>query len=394
MLQSQLFTKTSKNFPKDEESVNAKYLIRSGYIAKSSAGVYSYLPLGWRVLNNISDIVREEMDAIGGQEVLFPALIAKKYWQKSNRWQVPVIYKIKESSPAGGEFGLGWTHEEVAAAVAENFIRSDKDLPVAFYQIQTKFRQEPRARSGLLRTKEFLMKDLYSFHASEADLNSFYKKVEGAYKKIFKQLSLPFKIVEAGGGDFTKEYTHEFQILVKSGEDTIFYCSKCDFAQNKEIAKIKEDGQCPNCKGTIKMSRAIEVGNIFKLGKRFSPPAGGWLMASYGFGPSRAMATMVEVHHDDRGIIWPEAVAPFKFHLLALGKVSGSKVYNDLQKAGVEVLYDDRDISPGEKFADADLIGIPWRLVVSEKTGKKVEIKSRNSQTLKLVTLKELPKTL
>jgi prolyl-tRNA synthetase len=387
MKQSQLFTKTEKNFPKDEESVNAKYLIRAGFISKASAGVYSFLPLGLRVLNKINQIIREEMNEIGGQEVLFPSLIAKKYWQKSGRWNVPVMYKLKVQRD---EFGLGWTHEEIAADLADHFIRSEKDLPQAVYQIQNKFRLEPRARSGLLRTREFLMKDLYSFHKTEDDLEKFYKTAEKAYLKIFKRLSLPVKVVEASGGDFTKQYTHEFQTLVDSGEDTVFYCSKCKFAQNKEVAKVKAGAKCPDCKCVIEESRAIEVGNIFRLGNRFSP----WYMGSYGIGPSRSMAALVEVSHDDKGVIWPEAVAPYQVHLLELGKISASKIYEKLKDKGIEVLYDDRPISPGEKFADADLIGIPYRLVVSERNAKKVEVKARGAKKTKLLTEKELIKWL
>ena len=396
MLQSRLFTKTLKNFPKDEESVNAKYLIRAGYVRKLSSGIFSYLPLGLRVLNKISQVVREEMDAIGAQEILMPALVAKRYWVKSNRWKVPVVYKVEAGDD---EFGLGWTHEEVIAHIAEEFIRSEKDLPAALYQIQTKFRQEPRARSGLIRLREFVMKDLYSFHKTEADLNKFYDKVASAYLKIFNRLSLPVKIVEASGGDFTKEYTHEFQVLTEGGEDTVFYCDKCKFAQNREIAKVKSGEKCPNCKGGIvQESKAIEAGNIFKLGKRFSPKSGDWFMASYGLGPSRAMAAIIEIHHDEKGIIWPEEAAPFKAHLLALTpsiKSKADKIYKDLQKKGIELLYDDRDsASPGEKLVDADILGIPWRLVVSEKTKNKIEIKKRGSIRERLVSLAEAVKVI
>lgn len=388
MLQSQLFTKTSKNFPKDEESINAKYLIRAGYINKSSAGVYTYLPLGWRVLSKINQIIREEMNSIGGQELLMPALVAKRYWQKSGRWDVDIMYKIKTSQK--DEFGLGWTHEEVIAAISENHIFSEKDLPKYVYQIQTKFRLEPRARNGLIRCREFLMKDLYSFHENKADLEKYYKRVEGAYKRICKRLSLPCKIVEASGGAFTKDYTHEFQTLIDVGEDTVYYCDKCSFAQNKEIAKVKEGSKCPHCKGKVKASRAIEIANIFRLGKRFSK----WWMGSYGFGPSRAMGALVEVYNDDRGIIWPEAVSPFRVHLLELAKTSAGKIYRELLKNGVEVLYDDRKVSPGEKLVDADILGMPWRLVVSEKSGNKIEVKARSKNQTKLLTIKELIKWL
>lgn len=397
MRQSLLFSKTVKAFPKDEESTNARYLIKAGYVRKTSAGVYSYLPLGWRVLNKINQIIREEMDAIGGQEALFPAMVAKKYWVKSDRWNTPVAYKVKVGHE---EFALGWSHEEIAASLADEFIRSVKDLPRAIYQIQTKFRQEPRARGGLIRLREFVMKDLYGFHETEADLQKFYNQVAVAYKKIFKRLSLPVKVVEASGGAFTKEFTHEFQVLTDGGEDTVFHCEKCDFAQNKEIVgsalggKVKAGAKCPDskCSGKIKESRAIEVGNIFKLGKRFSP----WWMGSYGIGSSRIMAALVEISHDDRGIIWPASVAPYQVHLLALTssvKSKANKIYQDLQKRGIAVLYDDReDSSAGEKLMDADLLGMPWRLVVSEKTGSKVEVKARSSDKTRLESIRNYVK--
>ncbi len=394
MRQSELFTKTEKNFPKDEESINAKYLIRGGFIAKNSSGIFSFLPLGWRVLNKINNIIREEINAIGGQEILMPALIAKRYWEKFGRWDTDVAYKLK----AGDEdFALGWTHEEVVASFGESFIRSEKDLPVAVYQIQTKFRHEPRARGGLLRGREFLMKDLYSFHASEESLHDYYQVVTEAYKKIFDRLSLSYKIAEASGGDFTKEYTHEFQVLTPAGEDIIFYCDKCDLAQNKEVARVAKGDKC-QCGGEIQEGSAIEVGNIFKLGNRFSPPGGGWFMGSYGIGQSRVMGTLVEIFHDDKGIIWPDSVAPFEIHLISLpGAKNADTLYNNLVKEGFEALYDDREMSAGEKFSDADLLGIPHRLVVSEKTlrqaqGKPdlIEHKRRGLPETKLLSYEEL----
>ena len=402
MLQSQLFTKTSKTAPKDEEAVNSKLLIRGGYIRKMSAGIYSLLPLGWRVLNKINNIIREEMNAVGGQELLMPSLVAKEYWEQSGRWNTEVMYKLK--SPSGEEFGLGWTHEEIITAIATNFIKSYQNLPLAVYQIQTKFRAEPRAKNGLLRGREFLMKDLYSFHADKKDLDDYYQKVIGAYKKIMKRLSLDAKVTEASGGAFTKEYTHEFQVLSPAGEDIIFYCPKCDFSQNKEITKVKAGDKCPDCGNEVKESSAIEVANVFKLGTRYSDaydlkftdkegnkqPV---IMGSYGIGPSRVMATLVEVFHDDKGIIWPETIAPYKIHLLSIrSDEAAEKIYKELLKAGAEVLYDDRDVSAGEKFADADLLGIPWRAVVSEKTGDKIELKKRDSQKAELVSIAQLPK--
>lgn len=409
MLFSHLFSKTTKAFPKDEEAVNAKYLLRGGFIRKMSAGVFTYLPLAYRVLNKINAIIREEMNAIGGEELLMPALVAKEYWEQSKRWDVDVVYKLKNQ--AGEEFGLGWTHEEVITAIAQHFIQSYKDLPKAVYQIQTKFRSEPRAKNGLLRGREFMMKDLYSFHATKEDLEAYYKKVWKAYEKVFKRAGLNALVAEASGGPFTKEYTHEFQVLAPSGEDTIYYCEKCRYAQNKEVASadvVAGTGACPKCGGKMTSGAAIEVGNIFRLGTRYadafnvkyldkdgvSKPV---VMGSYGIGPSRMLATLAEVYHDERGMMWPEAVAPFSCHVLALGKekkvlAAAEALHKELHKRGVEVLYDDRDVSAGEKFADADLLGVPLRLVVSAKTvsAKKVEVKARNSEKSKLVAVKSL----
>jgi len=410
MLQSQLFTKTSKTFPEGEETKNARFLIKAGFISKTSAGVYTILPLGLRVLNKINQIIREEMNAIHAEELLMPALIDKKYWEQSKRWETEVVYRTGKK-PTGEahdlEYGLGWTHEEVISAIAVNFIQSYKDLPKAVYQIQNKFRAETRPQGGLLRGREFLMKDLYSFHEDTDDLNRYYKTVINAYKKIFKRLSLKTLIVEASGGEFTKEYTHEFQVLNPVGEDTVVYCEKCDFAQNKEVfVGTRHAG----CRGVLKTERAIEVGNVFKLGTRFSDAFGlkfkekdgsenPIVMGSYGLGPTRTLAAIVEEYNDDKGIIWPEAVAPFSVHLLELSQASakvknfGERVYKALLKAGIEVLYDNREnATPGEKFADADLIGIPLRAVVSEKTGSEIEIKRRDGSQSRLVTVRELIK--
>ena len=402
MLQSQLFSKTVKNIPEGETAKNAQLLIKAGFINKSSAGVYSFLPLGLRVLNKIYQIIREEMNAIGGEELLLPSLVQRKYWEKSGRWNTPVMYKTGENQ----EYGLGWTHEEVVGDIARHFIQSYKDLPKAVYQIQTKFRAEARAQAGLLRGREFLMKDLYSFHADNEGLEHYYKTAIGAYKKIFQRLGLNAIVTEASGGAFTKEYTHEFQVLNPAGEDVIYYCDKCGFSQNKEIYNAAAH---KNCAEEIKSGQAIEVGNVFKLGTRFSEPLGlNYLdkngkqmlviMGSYGIGPTRAMGAIVEEYNDAKGIIWPESVAPFRAHLVSLGdsakvKKAADELYEFIgQKLCLEVLYDERTASAGEKLNDADLLGIPWRVVVSEKTlaAKKVEVKKRSSKDAKLVSLKEL----
>jgi prolyl-tRNA synthetase len=408
MRQSHLFTKVSKLPPKDEEAVNAKLLTRAGFVRKISAGVYAFLPLGFRVLEKVKQIIREEMNAIGAQELLFSTLIAREYWEKSGRWGIKVGYEFK--APSGEEVALGWTHEEEAAAIATHFISSYKDLPQAVYQMQTKFRDEARAKSGLLRGREFLMKDLYSFHASKEDLDNYYNVVIGAYKKIFKRLSLPVRVTEAAGGAFTKEYTHEFQVLNPAGEDTVFYCAKCDWSRNKEIFKGKAGDACEKCGGSIQEANGIEVGNVFKLGTKYSDAFGvqftdekgekkAVIMGSYGIGLSRIVGTFVEAFHDDAGMMWPDAVAPFRVHVLALHGTDkktvaerADGVYDALHKAGVEVLYDDREISAGQKFSEADLIGIPFRAVVSEKAGEKVEVKRRDEKTAKLMTIKEFEK--
>ncbi len=405
MKQSRFFAKTLKEWPKDEENKSAKYLLRAGFIDKNSSGVYSFLPLGLRVLEKINAVIRDEMDKLGASELLMPALISKKYWESTGRWDTEVLYKVKDSS--GQEYGLAFTHEEVLTPLLKKFISSYRDLPMSLYQIQTKFRDEPRARAGLMRTKEFVMKDLYSFHADEKDLDSFYLQAAGAYKNIFKRLGLEAKIVEASGGGFTEEYTHEFQVLTPAGEDEIFYCDSCDFAQNKEITKAEEGGACPKCqKGKIKKENGIEVGNIFKLGTRFSDASGltykdqngqmkPVVMGSYGIGPSRVMGAIAETASDEKGLIWPESASPFKVHLIELegGHEQAVEIYKELSEAGIEVLYDDRkEASAGEKLTDADLLGITWRAVASLKTSaeNKIELKSRAEAKSFMAGLKQI----
>ena len=418
---SQLFSKTTRENPSDETSVNAQLLERGGFIYKNSSGVYTFLPLGWRVMQKIATIVREEMDRIGGQEMFMPALVEKKYLEATGRWDVEVGFKISNNQTLNesgkyvvgedkrlvvGNFVLGWTHEEVLTELVSHYASSYKDLPFAAYQIQTKFRNEPRAKSGLLRGREFMMKDLYSFHTDEDDLWRYYEDVRGAYHKIFHRCGLKAIYALAAGGDFTASNTHEFQVVSDVGEDTIFMCSKCEYAENNEISKLKNGDQCPKCKGKIVEHKSIEVGNIFPLGDKYSKAfdfkfvdekgeSRHVIMGSYGIGLSRLMGTLVEVHHDENGPIWPEAVAPFRAHLVALAGTenAGHELYEKLLHNGVEVLCDDRaDKTAGEKFADADLIGCPVRLVVSAKTLQKnsVEVKRRNEKEAKLVAIDEL----
>ena len=389
---SKLFSKTSKQAPADEVSTNAKLLIRAGYIDKVAAGIYTFLPLGQRVLAKISQIVREEMDAVGGQEIAMPVLHPKANWEKTGRWKgFDVLFKLKGES---GEFALGPSHEEIVVPLANRFIFSYSDLPKAVYQIQTKFRDEPRAKSGLLRGREFLMKDMYSFHTSEKDMKDFYNKhAKIAYRKIFKRLGLDAIETQAGGGSFSK-FSDEYQVICESGEDEKIYCPGGDFAQNTEICEVREGKQCDLGHGPLKRVKTIEVGNIFPLKDNFSKPFGlvykdkngqdkPVMMGCYGIGVSRLMGAIVEVFHDGRGIIWPKAVAPFDVHLVHIEDTGtepwAKETYQKLTEAGISVLWDDREnVSAGEKFADCDLLGIPTRLVVSKKTGKgKVEVKER-----------------
>ncbi|MDD2807750.1 MAG: His/Gly/Thr/Pro-type tRNA ligase C-terminal domain-containing protein [Patescibacteria group bacterium] len=409
MLQSKLFGKTVKEPPKDEVSVNAILLSRGGFVDKLTAGVYTYLPLGLRVLRKIQQIVRDEMNAIEGQEILMPALLPKDNWVKSGRWSDPgkeVMFQFE--GRAGKEFGLGWTHEEIVTPLVKKFTSSYKDLPVYLYQIQDKFRNEPRAKSGLMRGLEFSMKDLYSFHRDADDLAKYYQEALAAYQKIFLRCGLEALVTEASGGSFSK-YSHEFQVLTEFGEDTIFYCASCHYAQNKEVAEIKGGDNCPKCGGNILEGKAIEVGNIFSLKTKYSEPFNleytdvdgkvkPVMMGCYGIGPSRVMGSIVEIHHDDKGIIWPASVAPFAVHLLQIGTdepvaAKAKKIYNELLEAGVDVLFDDRsEASAGQKFADADLIGIPLRLVISVKAGDKIEVKKRSEAKIELMTLAQVKK--
>lgn len=411
MKQSILFTKTRRDIGADEKSLNASLLIRAGFIDKLTAGVYTYLPLGLKVLNKIENIVREEMNNINGQEILMPALTPKESWQLTNRWEgFDALFKLKGHDKK--EYALGATHEEVVTPLVQKFVFSYKDLPKYVYQIQTKFRNEPRAKSGLLRGREFSMKDLYSFHTDEKDLENYYEQVKKAYFKIFKRLNLEevTHYTFASGGDFSK-YSHEFQTIAKNGEDIIFICQKCNLAYNKEIInEIKECQECGAPKSKFKEDRAIETGNIFKLGTRFTADfkfkyinekgkEQDVIMGCYGIGPSRIMGTIIEVHNDKKGIIWPVSVAPYQVHLILLGDDNklakkGEKIYNNLINAGYEVLYDERQESAGVKLNDADLIGIPYRLIISEKTIKqnRIEVKVRNSSQTDLVEIDKMLK--
>lgn len=402
MKQSILFTKTLKDAPKDETSLNAKTLIRAGFVDKVGAGIYSFLPLGMRVMAKILKIIREEINSTGGQEILMPALLPKEAWETTGRWEnFDALFKLTGSDSR--EYALGATHEEAVTPLAKKFIFSYRELPFSVYQIQTKFRNEKRAKAGLLRGREFLMKDQYSFHVDQEDLDRFYEEVKAAYYRIYERLGLGeiTYLTYASGGAFSK-YSHEFQTLAEAGEDHIYLCDHCKIAVNREI--IEEQNSCPICGNSeLREEKAIEVGNIFKLGTRFSNPcnlkyatADGRneevVMGCYGIGPSRLLGTIVEVYHDEKGLKWPKEIAPFQVHLLSLkANQEAEEIYQKLIAQGVEVLYDDRDVSAGEKFADADLIGIPERIVVSAKTlaEDSVEIKNRDSEKIETIKIKD-----
>jgi prolyl-tRNA synthetase len=395
MRQSRLFTKTRREAPADEVSKNAILLTRAGFINKEMAGVYDFLPLGLRVLNKIINVIREEMNALGAHEIFMSSLQRKELWERSNRWddkEVDTWFKTRLKE--GGELGLGFTHEEPISNMLEQFVSSYKDLPFSVYQFQNKFRNETRAKSGIMRTREFIMKDLYSFSKDEKEHEAFYQKAAEAYKKIFNRLGIGEKtyFTRASGGSFSK-FSHEFQTLCDTGEDLIHITDDVQKeAVNKEIAEGESDWQ-----------KAVEVGNIFTLGTRFSDPyltykdEGGKdepvFMGSYGIGPARVMGVMSELLSDDKGLVWPKEVAPFQVHLVSLNQNEAAEdIYKTLEAKGVEVLFDDRDLRAGEKFADADLIGIPVRVVVGEKSleSKMLEVKRRDSDEAKMMTLENL----
>ncbi len=408
MLQSHLFTKTRKTPPKDEVSKNAQLLIRAGFIDKLHAGVYSYLPLGLAVLKRIEQVIREELNAVGAQELLMPALQPKEPWVATGRWDaLDVLYKVRDSS--GKEYALGPTHEEVIVPLVRQFLSSYEDLPFSAYQFQTKFRMELRSKSGILRGREFLMKDQYSFHRDEQDLDTYYEQMQGVYRKIFERVGIGGQtfLTFASGGSFSK-YSHEFQTLTDSGEDTIYLCRACRLAVNDEI--WPEVGYCPECqKTTLEKKKAIEVGNIFKLGTKYTEPfavtykdrAGEdqlVVMGCFGIGLGRVMGAVAEIFSDDAGLVWPAAIAPYDVHLVGLFARADEAVvkralgvYEQLERAGIRVLSDDRqDVQAGEKLADADLLGIPVRLVVSSKTGERVEWKERTAKKMELLSVQEI----
>ncbi len=413
MKQSQLFTKTRKEAPKDEVSKNAELLIRAGFIHKEMAGVYAFLPLGLRVLNKIVQIIREEMNGIEGQEVSLTALQTKDVWEKTGRWDDKVVdnwFKTKLKNDT--ELGLAYTHEAALAEVMKDYVTSYRDLPSYVYQFQTKFRNELRAKSGIFRGREFLMKDLYSFNRTPEELDAFYEKAIKAYRNIFARVGLGdiTYLTVASGGSFGTKYSHEFQTLTSAGEDIIYIDKKKHIAVNKEVLDDETLSSFGINREELVEEKSVEVGNIYKLGSFYSTPLElnyktetgelkPVIMGSYGIGVSRLMGAITEVFADDKGLVWPSSVAPYRVHLISLGEkaqIVAEKLYADLMKKGIEVLFDDRDMRPGEKFADSDLIGIPTRIVVSEKTIAEniFEVKDRKTGEVKKVSAEELWKML
>ncbi len=412
MKQSHLFTKTRREAPSDEVSKNAQLLIRAGFVHKEMAGVYSLLPLGLRVVNNINTIIREEMNAIGGEEVFLSAFQNPEIWKQTDRWtgDADEIW-FKTALKSGGELGLGFTHEEALTNIMRDHISSYKDLPKSAYQIQTKFRNEARAKSGVLRGREFLMKDLYSFSSTTEEHEAFYEKAKEAYRNVFRRAGLGDRtyLTFASGGVFAK-YSHEFQTLCESGEDTVFVHEAKNIAVNKEVMLDEVLADLGVARDELVEKKAIEVGNIFSLGTRFSDALGltykdesgvskPVVMGSYGIGPTRLMGTIVEVLADEKGMVWPKEVAPFAVHVLALDPAKDEAVaayaetfVAELEQEGISVLYDDRDVRTGEKFADADLIGIPLRVVISAKTIAQgtVEVKGRTESEPRFVQPKDV----
>lgn len=415
MKQSQLFTKTTKEIPADEQAKNAQLLIRAGFVYKMMAGVYVYTPLGLRVLENIKRVVREEMNAIDGQELIMTNLQPKEVWETTTRWDddiVDVWFKTKLKD--GTDIGLAWSHEEPIMTMMREFVKSYKDLPISVYQFQTKLRNELRAKSGIMRGREFVMKDMYSLHASAEDLDEYYNRVKEAYLRVYGRIGLgeDTYVTFASGGAFTK-FSHEFQTVCEAGEDVLYVHRAKNIAVNEEVLDdaVKELGIK---KEELEKVKSAEVGNIFNFGTEKAEQMGinfvgrdgkeqPIYLASYGIGITRVMGVIVEKFADEKGIVWPKEVAPFQVHLITLsGKTAAEekeiqqtaeRFMRELGEGGVEVLWDDREgITPGVKFADADLYGIPLRIVLSPRTlaENAVEWKERTQENATVVPFAEL----
>ena len=406
MKQSLLFTKTRKTAPKDEVSKNAELLIRAGYVYKEMAGVYAYLPLGIRVLENIKTIVREEMNCIGGQEIIMTSLQRKEIWENTNRWSDEAVdVWFKSQLKNGVEVGFGWSHEEPITEMMKDFIASYRDLPVFVYQFQTKLRNELRAKSGIMRGREFVMKDLYSYSTDEEVHEKFYQAVIEAYHQVFKRVGVGDDtfITFASGGAFT-QFSHEFQTICEAGEDQIYINREKNIAINEEVYNDETLAKLGVTRDQLTLVKTAEVGNIFNFGRKKCEDVGllfqkqdeskeaVWL-GSYGIGITRLMGVVVEKFADDKGMVWPQSIAPFRAHLLSLGvNEKADEIYNILKTKGIEVLYDDRDKAAGEKFADADLMGMPYQIIVGKRSleSGKVEIKNRVTSEIEEVLFEEI----
>ncbi len=383
MKQSLLFVPTLKDAPKDAEVKSHKLMSRAGLIKQVAAGIYTYLPLGYKVIQNIEKIIREELEKIDASELLMPALQPSDLWKESGRWDKygPELMRLQDRK--GREFCLGPTHEEIITQVVRDYISSYKKLPFALYQIQTKFRDEMRPRFGLMRGREFIMKDAYTFSTTNEDLDIWYKKFTKAYIDIFKRCGLDVKIVNSDVGQIGGDEADEFMVMSEVGEDNITYCELCEYAANQEHSGLNEGDECPLCGAPLKVARGIEVGNIFKLGTKYSESMNAKfndrngksqpvIMGCYGLGISRTLMASVEQHSTENGIIWPKEISPYKVHIIPvnikddLQKEISFEIYNLLKEKGVEVLLDDRQERAGVKFKDADLIGIPFRIIIGK----------------------------
>lgn len=415
MRQTHLFTKTLKEAPRDEEAKNAQLLIRAGYVHKEMAGAYQLLPLGLRSIEKIKQIVREEMNAVGGQELIATNLQRKELWERTGRWDDVVVDAwFKSELKAGGEVGLAWSHEEPLADMMKNHIHSYKDLPKVIYQFQNKLRNELRAKSGVMRGREFIMKDMYSFSKGEEDHTAFYEGCKEAYMKVFARLGIAEDtfVTFAAGGAFT-EFSHEFQTICTAGEDVTYINREKNIAINEEVLSEKVLGDLDIKREELEKVTTAEVGNIFNFGRHKAEEVGLFFndesgdktavwMGSYGIGITRLLGVLVEKFSDDKGIVLPASVAPYQIHLVGLNsddkeiKDYADGVYGALTDQGIEVLYDDRDLRPGEKFADSDLIGLPYRVVASRKTKEEqtFEVVERATQETKYLNMDELLATL
>ncbi len=406
MLQSKSFIPTISNPPRDEVSRNAQLLVQAGYIRKLMAGVYTFLPLGWRVMKKIEYHIRQAMDGAGAAELFMPALHPVEHYQLTRRDSIDVLFHLDIAS--GKKAVLGQSHEEVIVPLVKDYITSYKDLPLALYQIQTKFRNEKRAKSGIMRGREFMMKDLYSFHADESDFESYYSRMQQIYSQLFAKLGLgeDTYMTYASGGTFS-QFSHEYQTITQAGEDMIHVCPHCRIAVNEEIRSTQQN--CPQCHNkALEKNKAIEVGNIFPLKSKFSDAFGlsyvdasgkkqPIIMGCYGIGLGRVMGTIAELYNDKNGLCWPKSIAPFQAHILDISKKNhgtAQTLYQACLKNSIDVLYDDRAASPGMKLKDADLIGIPIRLVISDKTEDKIEYKWRQEMQPQIMQLTSVIKKL